>query len=86
MKENYNKQVKLVCATCGSGDFFNKDEETGVITCKKCNRIYYGGYDELVGLNQQNIEAKVDQMKQEVRKDLITDINKIFKKAGLKIK
>lgn len=37
MKQNYNKQIKLLCDTCGSGDFFEKNEETGVITCKKCN-------------------------------------------------
>lgn len=36
MKQNYNKLIKLLCATCGSGDFFEKNEETGVITCKKC--------------------------------------------------
>lgn len=26
MKQNYNKQIKLLCATCGSGDFFDKNE------------------------------------------------------------
>lgn len=86
MKENYSKRIKLVCATCGSGDFFNKNEETGVITCEKCNRIYYGGYDEIVELNQQNIGAEIDQIKQEVRQDLVKDINSMFKKVGLKVK
>lgn len=53
MKQNYNKHIKLTCATCGSGDFFEKNEKTGVITCKKCNRVYHGGYDELVELNKK---------------------------------
>lgn len=53
MKQNYDKHIKLTCATCGSGDFFEKNEKTGVITCKKCNRVYHGGYDELVELNQK---------------------------------
>jgi len=86
MKQNYNKQIKLVCATCGSGDFFDKDEDTGVITCKKCNRVYYGGYDEIVELNQQQIGAEIENMKQEVQQDLLRDINNIFKKSGLKLK
>lgn len=86
MKQNYNKQIKLVCATCGSGDFFDKDEDTGVITCKKCNRVYYGGYDEIVELNQQQIGTEIENMKQEVQQDLLRDINNIFKKSGLKLK
>lgn len=86
MKQNYNKQIKLLCATCGSGDFFDKNEETGVITCKKCNRIYYGGYDEIVELNQQCISSNVENMRQEVQQNLIKDLNSMFKKAGFKLK
>lgn len=86
MKENYNTQIKMLCATCGSSDFFNKNEETGVITCKKCNRIYYGGYDEIVELNQQIISSEVDNIKQEVQQDLIKDLKNVFKKAGFKLK
>lgn len=86
MKECYNTQIKLLCATCGSGDFFDKNEETGVITCKKCNRIYYGGYDEIVELNQQFISSEVKNMKQEVEQDLIKELNNIFKKARFKQK
>ena len=86
MKQNYNKQIKLLCSTCGSGDFFYINEETGVITCKKCNRIYYGGYDEIVELNQQCISSNVENMRQEVQQDLIKDLNSMFKKAGFKLK
>lgn len=86
MKQNYNKHIKLLCATCGSGDFFEKNEKTDVITCKKCNRIYHGGYDELVELNQKNINSEVESMKQEVKKDIIKDLNSMFKKTGFKLK
>ena len=51
MKDDYSKSIKHQCATCGAEDFFETDEQTGVITCAKCNRIYNGGYDELVDLN-----------------------------------
>lgn len=86
MKKDYSKHIKLLCVTCGSGDFFDKNEETGVITCNKCNRIYYGGYDEIVELNQQAISSEVENMKQEVEQDLVKDLNNIFKKAGFKLK
>lgn len=86
MKQNYSKQVKLLCVTCGSSDFYEENKESGVITCKKCNRIYYGGYDEIVELNKQTIISEVENMKQEVEQDLMKDLNNIFKKAGFKLK
>ena len=81
MKTNYDKSIKLICATCGSGDFLAKDEESGKITCTKCNR-----YDELVELNQQVIDDEIENMKDEVRQDIVKDINAMFKKAGFKLK
>lgn len=86
MKQNYNKHIKLICATCGSSDFFDKNEKTGVITCKKCNRVYNGGYDEIVELNEKNISAEVESMEKEVEQDIIKDLNNMFKKAGFKLK
>ena len=86
MKQNYNKQIKLLCATCGSGDFFVNYEETGGITCKKCNRIWNGGCDEFVELNQQSISSNLENMRQEVQQDLLKDLNSMFKKAGFKLK
>lgn len=86
MKQNYNKHIKLICATCGSSDFFDKNEETGVITCKKCNRVYNGGYDEIVELNEKIISSEVESMKKEVEQDIIKELNNMFKKAGFKLK
>lgn len=86
MKQNYNKHIKLICATCGSSDFFDKNEKTGVITCKKCNRVYNGGYDEIVELNEKNISSEVESMKKEVEQDIIKDLNNMFKKDGFKLK
>lgn len=86
MKQNYNKHIKLICATCGSSDFFDKNEKTGVITCKKCNRVYNGGYDEIVELNEKTISSEVESMKKEMEQDIIKDLNNMFKKAGFKLK
>lgn len=86
MKDDYSKSIKLQCATCGSEDFFETDEQTGVITCTKCKRIYNGGYDELVDLNQRRIDDELELTKEEIEKDLCKDIQNMFKKHGIKIK
>ena len=86
MKQNYNRSIKLVCVTCGSDSSFSTDERTGIITCKKSNRVYYGGKDELIELNQALIDKELDVVKNEVKNDLVNDLNAILKKSGLKIK
>lgn len=86
MKDNYSKVIKLQCATCGAEDFFEPDEQTGIITCIKCNRIYNGGYDELVDLNQKRIDDELELTKGEIAKDLSKDIQNMFKKHGFKVK
>lgn len=86
MKQNYNRSIKLVCVTCGSDSSFVTDKQTGVITCKKCNRVYHGGKDELIELKQSLINKELDTIEKEVKKDLVTDLNAILKKSGFKIK
>lgn len=86
MKSNYDKTIKLQCATCGAEDFFETDEQIGVIICTKCNRTYNGGYDELVDLNQKRIDDELELTKEEIEKDLSKDIQNMFKKHGFKIK
>lgn len=86
MTKNYNRSIKLLCVTCGSGDTFVTDEQIGVITCKKCNRIYHGGKDELIELNQSLINKEVEAMKKVVKNDMIKELNDMFRKTGLKIK
>lgn len=47
---------------------------------QRCNRIYYGGYDELVNLNQKRIADEVDDVKKEIEKNVQKELNKIFEK------
>ena len=82
MKDNYNKTIRLQCAICGSEDFFETNMQTGVITCIKCNRVYNGGYDELVELNQKRIDNELGLIEEEIQKDLSKDIQNIFRKRG----
>lgn len=86
MKDNYSKSIRLQCTTCGAEDFFETDELTGVITCTKCSRIYNGGYDELVELNQRHIDDELELTKEEIENDLNKEIQNMLKKHGFKIK
>lgn len=81
MKKNYNKSVRLRCVVCGSDSDFEFNEDKTYIKCVKCNREYFGGYDELVGLNQTQIAESINAIKQDVKDDLEKDINDILKKA-----
>lgn len=86
MKDDYNKKISLQCATCGSECSFITDERTGIILCKKCNRKYYGGHDELKDLNQRRIDDEMNLLVDEVKADVTKDISKMFKDLGFKIK
>ena len=86
MKKNYDKTVALQCATCGSDCSFETNEQTGEITCMKCNRVYHGGYDELKELNQKRIDDEIELTKTEIQKDVEKEILSMFKKSGFKIK
>ena len=53
MKERYTG--KLRCATCGDTESFEFNDDKSYIKCVKCNREYFGGYDELLSYNQETI-------------------------------
>ena len=86
MKDNYNKTIRLQCAICGAEDFFETNMQTGVITCIKCNRVYNGGYDELVELNQKRIDNELELIGEEIQKDLSKDIQNFFRNCGFIVK
>lgn len=79
MKDDYSKKIQLRCSTCGSDCNFQTDEATGIIVCKKCNRKYYGGYDELVDLNQKRVNDELQIIVDDVKGDLEKELKKIFK-------
>lgn len=80
MKDSYNKSIQLLCITCGDSDFEFNEEKTW-IKCNRCGKEYSGGYDELVELNQENINQKLEETKKEISNDLKDDITKMFKDA-----
>lgn len=81
MKGPYKKSIQLRCIVCGSADDFEYNEDKSYVKCKKCNKEYLGGYNELVEYNQEYIQDELDDLKQEVKNDVERDIQDIFKKA-----
>ena len=80
MKNDYSKSITLRCLTCGGEDFeFNEDKS--YIKCNLCNREYFGGFDELIELNEESITEGVGAFKAEVTSDIEKDITDMFKKA-----
>jgi len=80
MKDNYQKSIQLRCATCG-GEDFNFNEDKSYVKCNLCYREYFGGYDELVEFNQENINEGIEDMKNEVQEDLPKELSDMFKNA-----
>lgn len=81
MKEDYNRSIKLRCTTCGDDSSFESNEDKTYIKCIRCGREYFGGYDELVELNQEAINNELESLKNEALGDLKADIYKMFKDA-----
>lgn len=81
MKKDYNKSVRLRCVVCGSDSDFESNEDKTYIKCCKCNREFFGGYDELVELNKGVIEGELEQTKEEIAHDVREELSSMMKKA-----
>ena len=57
MKDNYSYSIQLRCVVCGSEDHLDYNEDKSYIKCTNCGKEYFGGYDELVVCNQDQIES-----------------------------
>ncbi len=63
--------MKLRCATCGSDDKFEFNDDWSYVKCTFCNREYFGGIEEL---KEFNIEA-FDEIKKQIEKDVVMHIH-----------
>ena len=85
LKDDYSRSIALRCMTCGATYAFETDDKTGYITCRKCNRVYRGGEEELAHLNEAMIADEQEQLVEEVTKDIEKELQKMFKNIKIKI-
>ena len=78
-KKDYSRDVSLKCFTCGADYAFEVDEQTGHVTCHKCNRVYYGGEEELQHLNEVLIADEVESLSEELLSDFNDELTKVLK-------
>lgn len=79
IKDEYVKTISLRCMTCGASYAFDVDDRTGYVTCHKYNRVYYGGEEELIDLNQALIEDEKELILEEVQNEIAKEFLKMFK-------
>jgi uncharacterized Zn finger protein (UPF0148 family) len=80
--EKYNRNVNLLCPTCGSTHF---EYETGVeeiiemVKCASCGRSLTR--DELLSENSENIHEHLSEIQQQATKDIAKEVKDALKKA-----
>jgi Zn ribbon nucleic-acid-binding protein len=78
--EKYNRNVTLVCPTCGGTQFeYEKgvDETIEVVKCVSCEQELTK--DELIRENRENISEHVKEVGKEIVKDAAEALKKAFK-------
>ena len=79
LKKEYSRDVSLKCLTCWADYAFEVDGQTGHVVCLKCNRVYYGGEEELQHLNEVLIADEVEMLSEELIGDFTDGLSKMFK-------
>lgn len=84
--EELNKKVTLYCDRCGNDQFYFEDTNNSdvelvsddtILKCSDCGKIFTK--EELIELNAEVITANVENMKEEIVKEVQKEINKLFK-------
>lgn len=84
--DDLNKKVTLYCDRCGNDQFYFEDTNNSdvelvsddtILKCSDCGKIFTK--EELIELNAEVITANVEDMKEEIVKEVQREINKLFK-------
>jgi len=77
--EKYNRQIALLCPTCGNRDFqLNCDGECteGTIVCPSCNRTMSRA--ELLNENGETVDIALEDVSSAVLEDAEVEIRKML--------
>lgn len=80
--DKYNRQVTLLCPTCGNDQFAHngKNGQTSeLVTCVGCGLEL--SKDDLIRSNSENVDEHVKEIGQEVTKDLQRELHESLKRV-----
>ena len=76
--EKYNRNITLLCPVCGNTEM-EHEEESEVVRCVGGGKEFTN--EELIQENGVSIDAHVDEIKEELTKDIQKQFNDMLKKA-----
>lgn len=76
--EKYNRKITLLCPVCGGAEM-EHTQELGDVKCVGCGKEFTN--DELIQENGVSINSHVNEVKEELSKDIQKQFNDILKKA-----
>jgi predicted nucleic acid-binding Zn-ribbon protein len=80
MKADYSRKVEMICPVCGGKTFQYESAVTdSPVTCVICKRTF--SRDQLVNANQENVDANLNELGDEVMKDVRKDISDMIQKT-----
>ena len=75
--KKYNRDIPMMCPTCGGTQFETNDSAT-LAKCVRCELEIT--IEALKRSNERNIELHVEEVKDQIIKDIKKDVSKMFKK------
>lgn len=80
--DKLNRNVVLLCPTCGNSEMESLHGPHDVSDLFKCNSCELEiTRDDLLTSNQENINANLDELKKLAAKEIKSELEKILKKA-----
>ena len=83
--DNIEKEINLICPVCGNDQFSSLDVPIGElkdgfeinrVQCSDCHRIFTK--EELLNENQERIDSEVEQITDDITKQLDKEIKKML--------
>lgn len=79
MKTEYT--IQLRCATCGSKNQFESNDDKTYVKCRMCGREYLGGIEELKELNPDALDSVKEEIAKEAKAEIMSSLRRAFKNS-----